>query len=171
VLPAPFEEAVQRLDGIPGIDRRAAEGIVAEVGAGAEAFGSGAQLASWVGLCPGNNESAGKRYSGRTRKGDRWLRVLLVQCVWAASRKKGSALQALYQRLVGRRGKKRALVAVAHRLVLIIYNVLKKGERYKEFGPDYAAKPRDQERLKQRLLRRLEKLGVKVTVQPQEAVA
>jgi transposase len=171
VLPAPFEEAVRRLDTIPGVDRRAAEGIVAEVGAQAEAFGSAAQLASWVGLCPGNQESAGKRQSGRTRKGDRWLRVLLVQCAWAASRSKGTALQALYQRLVGRRGKKRALVAVAHRLVLIIYNVLKKGEEYRELGPDYAAKPQDKERLKQRLLKRLQKLGVKVTVEAEGAAA
>jgi transposase len=170
VLPAPFEEAVRRLDTIPGVDRRAAEGIVAEVGARAEAFGSAAQLASWVGLCPGNQESAGKRQSGRTRKGDRWLRVLLVQCAWAASRSKGTALQALYQRLVGRRGKKRALVAVAHRLVRIIYNVLKKGQVYQERGPDEATKAQDKERLAQRLLRRLQKLGVKVTVQAEAAV-
>jgi transposase len=171
VLPPPFEEAVRRLDTIPGVDRRAAEGIVAEVGAQAEAFGSAAQLASWVGLCPGNQESAGKRQSGRTRKGDRWLRVLLVQCAWAASRSKGTALQALYQRLVGRRGKKRALVAVAHRLVRIIYNVLQKGQAYQERGPDYATKPQDKERLARRLLRRLQKLGVKVTVQAEAVVA
>jgi transposase len=172
VLPAPFEEAVPRLDTIPGVDRRAAENIVAEVGAELGAFAGSGQLASWAGLCPGNNESAGKRKSGKTTKGDRWLRVMLVQCAWAASHAKGTHLQALYRRLVGRRGKKRALVAVAHRLLVIIYNVLKKGQTYHELGADYLLEePPDKERLKRRLLKRLEKLGVKVTVQQAEAAA
>jgi transposase len=170
VLPAPFAEAIGRLDTIPGVDRRAAENIVAEVGVDMGQFPSAAQLASWVGVCPGNDESAGKRRSGRTTKGDRWLRVVLVQCAWAASRSKGTHLRALYQRLVGRRGKKRALVAVAHRLLLIVYNVLAKGQCYREPAAP-ADKPQDKERLRRRLLRRLEELGVKVTVEAVPTVA
>jgi transposase len=169
VLPAPFAKAIQRLDTIPGIDLRAAENIIAEVGADMEPFASAGHLASWVGMCPGNNESAGKRRSGRTTKGNKWLRVVLVQCAWAASRSKGTHLRQLYGRLAGRRGKKRALVAVAHRLLLIIYNVLKKGQVYEEPVQAAPARQKDKERLKQRLLKRLEKLGVKV--QEMEAVA
>ena len=134
-----------------------------------EPFASAGHLASWVGMCPGNNESAGKRRSGRTTKGNKWLRVVLVQCAWAASRSKGTHLRQLYGRLAGRRGKKRALVAVAHRLLLIIYNVLKKGQVYEEPVQAAPARQKDKERLKQRLLKRLEKLGGKV--QEMEAVA
>jgi transposase len=170
VLPVPFEEAVGRLDTVPGINRKAAEDIVAEVGAKLEAFPSAEQLASWVGVCPGNNESAGKRQSGKTTKGNRWLRGVLVQCAWAASRSKGTHLEALYKRLVGRRGKKRALVAVAHRLLRIIYNVLKKEQSYQEPEPP-PNRPQDKDRLKRRLLARLEKLGVKVIEQEPLAVA
>ncbi len=162
VLPAPFVEAIARLDTIPGIDRKAAENIIVEVGADMERFASAAHLASWVGVCPGNNESAGKRKSGRTTKGNRWLRVVLVQCAWAASRSKGTHLRQLYGRLVGRRGKKRALVAVAHRLLTIVYNVLKKGQVYEEPVQTAPNRQQDKERLKQRLLKRLEKLGVKI---------
>jgi len=162
VMPAPFAEAIDRLDTIPGIDRRAAENIIVEVGADMERFASAAHLASWVGICPGNNESAGKRKSGRTTKGNKWLRVVLVQCAWAASRSKGTHLRQLYGRLVGRRGKKRALVAVAHRLLVIVYNVLKKNQVYEEPVQAAPSRQQDKERLKQRLLRRLEKLGVKI---------
>src|SRR5947209_1145368 len=151
VLPAPFVEAIGRLDTIPGVDRRAAESIVAEVGVDMGQFPGAGHLASWVGISPGNHESAGKRRGGRTTKGDRWLRVVLVQCAWAASRSKGTHLQALYQRLAGRRGKKRALVAVAHRLLVIVYNVLKKGQSYQEPSASAPDKPGDKERLKQRL--------------------
>jgi transposase len=171
VLPTPFAEAIERLDTIPGIDRRAAENIIVEVGANMEQFASAAHLASWVGICPGNNESAGKRRSGRTTKGNKWLRVVLVQCAWAASRTKGTHLRQLYGRLVGRRGKKRALVAVAHRLLLIVYNVLKKGQVYEEPVQAAPNRQQDKERLKQRLLKRLEKLGVKIPTEMTEAVA
>jgi transposase len=170
VLPVPFEEAIQRLDTIPGIDRRAAENIVAELGADMKPFASSGHLASWVGVCPGNHESAGKRRSGRTTQGDRWLRVVLVQCAWAASHSKGTYLQAMYRRLAARRGKKRALVAVAHRLLEIAYNVLKKGQDYRELGAAYLDKQEDKERLQERLLKRLAKLGLKVTVEPVAAL-
>jgi transposase len=171
VLPGPFVEAVKRLDTIPGIDQRAAENIVAEVGADLAEFPSSAQLAGWVGLCPGANESAGKQKSSRIRKGNKWLRVVLVQCGWAASRAKGTHLKALYGRLIGRRGKKRAVVAVAHRLLLIIYNVLKKGQTYKELGEEHQDRPEDRKRLAQKLLKRLADLGVEVTVKEPVAVA
>lgn len=168
VLPPPFEEAVDRLVTIPGVDRKAAENILAEVGADLEPFASAGHLASWVGVCPGNHESAGKRKSGRTTKGNAWLRVVLVQCAWAASRSKESYLRSLFGRLAGRRGKKRALVAVAHRLLAIIFNVLKKGEVYRELGLDYLSKPEDKERQAARLVKRLERLGYEVTMSPAE---
>lgn len=169
VVPAPFEAAVERLMAIPGIDRKAAENIVAEVGADLAPFPSAGHLASWVGLCPGNHESAGKRKSGRTTKGNAWLRVVLVQCAWAASRSKDSYLRVLYGRLAARRGKKRALVAVAHRLLVIVYNVLAKGQGYRELGPDYLAAREDKARQAARLVKRLERLGLRVTVTPSEA--
>jgi len=169
VLPAPFAQAIERLDTIPGIDLRAAQNIIAEIGANMEQFATAGHLASWVGVCPGNNESAGKRKSGRTTKGNRWLRVILVQRAWAASRTRGTFLRQLYGRLVGRRGKKRALVAVAHRLLHIVYNVIKKGQVYQEPASTTQSRPKDTDRLKQRLLKRLEKLGV--NVREVEAVA
>jgi transposase len=170
VLPTPFAAAVDRLETIPGIDRRAAQNIVAEIGIDMKPFPSAGHLASWVGLCPGNHESAGKRRSGRTTKGDAWLRVTLVQCAWAASHTKGTYLSAQYKRLAARRGKKRALVAVAHTLLGIVYAVLKKRGTYQELGADYLDR-QDKKRLTARLLKRLEKLGVKVTAEPAEAVA
>jgi transposase len=171
VLPPPFVAAVERLQTIPGIDRRAAEGIVAEVGADLRAFASAGRLSSWVGICPGNHESAGRRRSGRTTKGNAWLRVLLVQCAWGASRSKGTYLQAMFRRLAARRGTKRALVAVGHRLLEIIYAVLKKGQTYQELGVDYLDRLQDRERLTARLVKRLQKLGLKVTIEEAQAVA
>jgi transposase len=164
VLPAPFEEAIGRLVTIPGIERRAAENIVAELGADMTPFPSAGHLASWVGMCPGNHESAGKRRSGRTTQGNAWLRVTLVQCAWAASHTKGTYLSAQYKRLAARRGKKRALVAVGHTLLGIVYAVLKKKSTYRELGADYLDR-QDKGRLTARLLQRLAKLGVKVTVE------
>jgi transposase len=171
VLPRPFAEAVARLDTIPGVNAKAAEDIVAELGADLKPFKDAAHLASWVGVAPGSHESAGKRKGGRTTKGNRWLRVTLVQCAWAASRAKGTYLKAMYGRLAARRGEKRALVAVAHRLLEIIYNVLSKGQDYRELGEDYLDGKRDTERLKRRLLKRLERLGVRITVEEPASVA
>lgn len=156
---------MDRLQTIPGIERRAAEGIVAELGADLRTFASAGHLASWAGLCPGNHESAGRRHSGRATKGNAWLRTLLVQCAWAAGRSKGTHLQALFKRLAARRGTKRALVAVGHRLLAVIFAVLKHGETYRELGADYLDRAADRERLKARLVKRLEKLGVKVTLE------
>jgi transposase len=170
VLPAPFAEAMGRLETIPGIDRRAAQNIVAEIGCDLAPFKNAGHLASWVGICPGNHESAGKRRSGRTTKGNAWLRVTLVQCAWAASHTKDTYLSAQYKRLAARRGKKRALVAVGHTLLGIVYAVLKKKGAYQELGADYLDR-QDKSKLTARLLKRLEKLGVKVTVEPAEAGA
>ena len=113
-MSGPMVEAIQRLVTIPGIDERAAQTIIAETGPDLAPFASAPQLASWAGLCSGNNESAGKRKSGKTTKGNRWLREILVQAAWAASHTKQTYRSAQYRRLAGRRGKKRALVALAH---------------------------------------------------------
>jgi transposase len=170
VMPAPFAEAVQRLATIPGIDERAAENILAEIGTDMGQFPSAGHLASWTGMCPGNRESAGKRQSGKTTKGNRWLRATLVQVAWAASHTKGTYLSAQYRRLAGRRGKKRALVALGHTLLVIIYHLLRDKTIYRELGPDYFDHL-DRERLSRALVRRLEALGHKVTLQPQEPAA
>ena len=166
----PFEGAVQRLVTIPGISRSVAEAVVAEVGTDMEAFPSAGHLASWAGLCPGNDQSAGKRRSGRTTKGSRWLRSLLVQAAWAASHTKATYLRAQYYRLVRRRGKKRALLAVAHSLLTIIYHVLKKGTTYQELGTDHFDRQHS-EQLVRHLVKRLESLGQKVTLEPAKGVA
>ena len=134
---APFAEAAERLQTIPGISQRVAETVVAELGTNMAQFPTADHLASWAGMCPGNNESAGKRRSGHTTKGNRWLKRILVQAAWAASHTKGTYLTAQYHRLAKRRGRKRALVALGHTLLVIIYHVLKRGTTYAELGPDF----------------------------------
>jgi transposase len=170
VLPAPFGEAVEKLTTIPGIGELAAQNILAEIGVDMNQFGGAGRLASWTGMCPGNHESAGKRKSGKTTKGNRWLRATLVQCAWAASHTKGTYLAAQYRRLAARRGKKRALVALGHTILGIIYHVLKDRTTYRELGPDYLDRL-DAQRQTRNLVRRLERLGHKVTLQPQESAA
>ena len=165
VMPEPMREAVGRLVTIPGVEQRAAEAIVAEVGPDLAPFASAAQLASWAGMCPGNDESAGKRKSGKTTKGNRWLREVLVQSAWPASRTKGSYLAAQFRRLAGRRGKKRAAVAVGHTLLVVIFHLLKGKATYQDLGADYFDRL-DQGRVTRGLVRRLEQLGLKVTVEP-----
>ena len=110
---------------------------MAEIGVDMSRFPTADHLASWAGLCPGNNESAGKRKSGKTRKGDGWLREALVEAAWAAARTKGTYLNAQYHRLAGRRGKKRALVAVAHSIIIAIWHMLSDGEAYTDLGYGY----------------------------------
>jgi transposase len=170
VLPAPFAEAVSRLATIPGIDERAAENILAEIGTDMDPFPSAGHLASWAGIGSGNRESAGKRQSGRTTKGNRWLRATLVQVAWAASHTKNTYLAAQDHRLAGRRGKKRALVALGHTVLAIIYPVLRDRTSYQELGPNYFDRL-EADRQTRSLVRRLEKLGHKVTLQPQEPAA
>lgn len=129
---APFASAAARLETIPGLGRRAAEVIVAEVGPDVASFPTAGHLASWAGLCPGNDQSAGKRRSGKTTKGSRWLRALLVQVAWSASHTKGTILAATYRRWAKRMGKKKALVALGHKILTLIYRLLKDGVDYSE---------------------------------------
>lgn len=163
--PDPFvREAVTLLDTIPGVAETVAQVIVAEIGVDMAQFPTDKHLASWAGMCPGNNESAGKRKSGKTTKGSRYLRVALVQAGWAATHQKGTYLAAQYQRLVKRMGKKKALVAVGHSILVIVYHVLKNRRSYQELGGDYFDR-RNKEKQRKRLIRQLESLGVKVTVE------
>jgi transposase len=167
----PFvEEALKLLDSIPGIGEPVAQVIVSEIGVQMKQFASAQHLASWAGMCPGNNESAGKRKSGKTTKGSQYLRAALVQAAWAASRKKGSYLQAQYRRLVKRMSKNKALVAVGHSILVMIYHVLSRRQSYQELGGDYFDR-QNVEKQKVRLIRKLESFGLKVTVEPIEAAA
>jgi transposase len=160
----PFVETVERLKTIPGIDEQVARIVMAEMGMDLSVFPSAAHLASWVGICPGNDESAGKRRSGRITKGNRWLRQALVQAAWSASHTKNTYLSAQYHRLAGRRGKKRALIAIGHTLLVIIYHVLRTGKPYADLGADYFDR-QNGDRLTRYLVKRLESLGHKVTLQ------
>jgi transposase len=162
--------AVERLDPIPGIARRAAQAILAEIGTDMGRFPSEGHLTNWAGVAPGNHESAGKRYSGKTTGGNPALRKALMQAAHGAIHTKGSFFGELYGRLAARRGKKRAIVAVARRLLIVIYHVLSDGRPYKDLGADYYAKRRGEDRV-QYHLRQLEKLGKKVTLSLEPALA
>jgi transposase len=164
-LMVPFASQVELLDGVPGINATTAQAIVAEIGTNMDQFPTANHLASWAGLCPGNDESAGKRRSGKIAKGNRWLRPTLVQAAWAAGRSKDTYLSALYRRLAKRRGRKRALIAVAHALLVIVYHMLKTNTPYKDLGPDYFDRL-DPDRLTKNLVKRLESLGHKVVLNP-----
>jgi transposase len=163
-ISGPFEEAVGLLDTIPGIARHTAEMIVAEIGTNMSRFPSADHLASWAGVAPGNYESAGKRASGKTRKGNRFLRTTLVQAAHAAARTKDTYLSAQYRRLAARRGKKRAILAVAHSMLMMAYYMIQRQEPYREAGADFfdRLQPEDTAR---RLIKRLESLGYQVTLQ------
>jgi transposase len=160
----PFDEAVELLDTIPGVARRTAEMIVAEIGTDMTRFPSADHLASWAGVAPGNHESAGKRTSGKARKGNRFLRTTLVQAAHAAARTKGTYLSAQYRRLAARRGKKRAILAVAHSMLVMAYYMLQRTASDRDAGADFFARlqPEDTAR---RLVKRLESLGYHVTLQ------
>jgi len=169
--PDPFlADAVSLLDTIPGVGEQVAQTIVAEIGVEMARFPSAGHLASWAGLCPGNNESAGKRRSGKTTKGSPYLRAALVQAAWAASHSRGTYLAGQYHRLVKRIGKKKALVAVAHSMLVIVYHMLSRRTRYADLG-ESVFQQRSIEAQSQRLIRQLEALGVKVTVEAREDAA
>jgi transposase len=161
----PFEEEVARLCTIPGVERVTAWGLLAEIGFNTEQFPSGAHLASWAGLCPGSFESAGKRLSGKTRKGSAALRRCLCQAGWAVSTKRDNHLSALYRRLAARRGGKRAVIAVAHTILVTAFYMLKRKQDYHEAGADYFDRLHA-DRLRRSLVRRLERLGHEVTLTP-----
>ena len=165
-LTAPDAEAL--LTTTPGIKRHTAEVLLAEVGPTVDPFPTAGQLASWAGMCPGTNESAGKRRAGRTRRANRWLRQAVVQAGWAASRSKRTYLGARYRRVARRRGVKRALMAVGHTPLVIVYHVLRKREAYREIGADYYDRLQP-ERLTRHLIRRLEQLGHEVTLEDRTA--
>jgi transposase len=160
----PFEEAIARLDGIPGVGRTTAEVIVAEIGTDMTRFPTDRHLASWAAVCPGNHESAGKQTTGKTRKGNRALRTALVEAAQAAGRSRTTYLGAQYRKLAARRGKKKATVAVAHSILVISYHLLKDGSTFTDLGADFFDR-RNQDALERRLVSRLEALGNKVTIE------
>jgi transposase len=165
-----LQASLELLDTIPGINRAIAQVVLAEVGHDLSRFPSAKHLASWAGLCPGNNESAGKQRSGRTRRGNRALRQTLLEAAHGAVRTKGSYFMAQFHRLAPRRGKKRAMIAVAHSLLVVIYHLLTKHEPYRDLGMNYFDE-RDATVLQRRLVRRLEKLGFQVQLAPVPALA
>jgi len=157
----PFEQAVDLLITVPGIDVHTAHSILAEIGTDMSRFPSHGHLASWAGMCPGNNESAGKRRTGKTTKGSKWLKATLSQASWAASRTRKTYLSEQYRRIVRRRGKKRALVAVGHSILVIIYHMLKYHRIYEDLGQDYFDQL-NTDRLVQYHIKRLEALRITV---------
>lgn len=160
-----WQEAVTLLDAIPGIGRQTAELIIAEIGTDMSRFPSAGHLARWARLCPGNYESAGKRTSGRTGPGNRWLRSALVQAAQAAVHCRDTYFGGLYHRLVFRRGKNRALVAVAHHLLTAIYHMLQKHEPFRDLGANYWDE-RQKTSLVRRMCRRIHQLGYQVSLEP-----
>jgi len=167
---APFEEEIVRGDPVPGVNRRTMEVVIAEIGVDMSRFPTSDHLTAWAGLAPGNNESAGKRKGGKTRKGSRWLRAALINAAHGAARKKGSALAAQYKRIAARRGAKRAAVAVARSILVIIYHLLRDKETYHE--PDLAyLDERRRLRVQHRALDQLRALGFDVTIAPQVPAA
>jgi transposase len=164
----PVEAAIARLDTIPGVSRRVAEILVAEIGTDLARFPTAGHLASWAGMCPGNHESASKRQTGKTRKGSPALRRALVQAAHAAGRTKSTYLGAQYRRLSARRGSKRAAVAVGHSILVIAFHLLGRASVYQDLGPG-SFDERDRDAVRRRLVGRLEKLGFKVTTEPTAA--
>jgi transposase len=165
----PFQDKIELLMTIPGVDQITANSMIAEIGADMMQFPTAQHLASWAGICPGNNESAGRQYGGKTRKGSRWLRRDLCQAAWAASHTKKTYLAAQFRRVAAKRGKQRAIVAVAHSIVVAAFYILKRNEVYREAGGDYLERA-NPAGLQRYLVRRLERLlGHKVVLEPANA--
>lgn len=162
--PLSYQEAVALLDSIPGVNQRIAEIFIAEVGTDMQRFPTAQHLASWVGICPGNHQSAGKQIRGTTRKGDRWLRQALIEAAQGAMRTKDTYLSAQGRRLTHRRGKKRAVVAVAHTILVIAYHLLHRRQSYQDLGSNYFDE-RERTTIARQSVRRLEQLGFKVTLE------
>jgi transposase len=162
---APFRTAIELVSSIPGVRTLSAQMIVSEIGIDMTRFPTAGHLLSWAGLCPRNDESAGKRRSSRLRQGAPWLKTTLVQCAWAAKRKKGSYLEAQFQRLRSRRGPQKAICAVAASILTAAYHMLKDGTMYKDLGSDHFHR-RSKTTQTQHLIRRLEHLGYAVDIKP-----
>jgi transposase len=161
---SPFvKAAVDRIDPVPGINRQGGIALIAEIGPDMTRFATGDHLASWAGMCPGNNQSGGKRRNGRLKPGNRWLKALLDQIAWAASKKKDSWFKARYHRLMKRRGKKRAAMAVGRSILIAVHAMLTKDCEFKDLGSDYFHKHQGA-RIKNNLVHKLEQLGYKVTL-------
>jgi transposase len=167
---APFEPAVTLLRTIPGVEQRTAEVIIAETGGDMSAFPSAKHLASWAGMCPGQNDSAGKRKSAKTRKGSPWLRATLIESARAAARTRETYLAERYRRLAARRGDKKAIIAICHEILTATWHMLQTGELYREQGADLL-RERDRDRIRRRAISQLEKLGHKVTLEDLEQLS
>jgi transposase len=163
--PLSWQEAVELVDQVTGISERVAQGLLAEIGVDMDQFPSAKHLASWVGICPGNHESAGKRLSGKTRKGNPYARRLLIQAAHAAAHSKNTYLAAQYRRIAARRGPKRAAVAVGHSILVIVYHLLRDRGTYQDLGGNYFDE-HDRQMVQKHLVRRLERLGYQVDLQP-----
>ena len=165
---APFAEAVAHLDTIPGVARATAEVIVSEIGTDMSRFPTPGHLAAWAGVAPGNCQSGGKRLSNRTRQGNKTLKTALVQAAQAAARTRNTYLAAQCTRLASRRGRKKAIVAVAHSILVIVYRLLERGEDYCDLGANYFDQ-RQPQAVTRKLVGRLEQLGFDVSLQPKQA--
>lgn len=158
------EEEIELIDSIPGVGRTSAEEIVAEIGTDMSRFPTKNHISSWAGLCPGNNESAGKKKRGKAREGNKYLKACLVECAWANSRNKSTYFYSLYHRISSRKGKNRASIAVAHSLLIVIYQMLKEKKSYNELGSDYFDNLNKDVKIRN-LTKRIEALGYSVTIQ------
>jgi len=167
-----FEEdkIIKHLDEIPGVDKKAAQIIIAEIGTNMHQFPTAGHLASWAGMCPGNNKTGGKRKSGKTTKGSPWIRSILVQCAHAAGKTKDTYLSSLYHRMAARKGKKRAAVAVGHAILIATYHIIKDGAHYQELGAQYLDRI-DRSKVAKRLKRRLESIGYQVELKDRERIS
>lgn len=162
---SPYDNALERLREIPGLSRKTVEDLIAEIGLDMNVFPTEHHLASWVGVSPGNNESAGKKKSGRTTHGNKQAKSTLTEVAWAASRTKNTFYNARFHRLAARRGKKRAAIAVAHSILKSVYHVLKDDVSYHELGAEYL-NSRIEDKRKKYLKKELEKMGYTVQIEP-----
>jgi transposase len=164
----PFEEAMTLVQSVTGIGETAAAGILAEIGTDMSRFASDKHIASWAGVCPGNKQSGGKRLSGKTTKGNPYLRALLCEVAWAIAHTKGNYLSAFYHRLARRHGKQKAILALAHKVLVILYHILRTKQPFTDLGADYFDH-QDRVRIERHHVQRLEHLGYCVTLIPKEA--